>query len=302
MKKNLRNLVAVTLAAVVATFALLPFPASAQSVPTPQSKVVSAYYNAADVSPALYVKFVGVETNPTAATTVAVSAGASITFIKDGAAYDGFECPVSGALGGIIDTTNAACDTLGEIVDVINSDIKKNFVAVIANGLRSDPVQTSGNLLTIGASTAVKSPTGMPLFWDTSVDDNENLGLWDINKGILNWMADGSRKLPSASAWADTDSTLIYGLEQFTNAGTLGALDVYCVVENYAAHTETVYTLFEKTAAATTVVGQINELTAVGGWHCQGGKLFVRIDGSGADTSAWKFNLYGYATPMAFGR
>ena len=39
-----------------------------------------------------------------------------------------------------------------------------------------------------------------------------------------------------------------------------------------------------------------------GGWHCQGGKLFVRIDGSGADTSAWKFNLYGYATPMAFGR
>src|SRR5512143_2064090 len=67
---------------------------------------LSAVTVAADADPLLYIKYVG--TGDSAQVTVAATA---LTFTLNGAAYTGFECPVSGALGGIIDTSNAACNT-----------------------------------------------------------------------------------------------------------------------------------------------------------------------------------------------
>lgn len=127
---------------------LSPFPA----------QPVSTVRSGQDADPVLYIKYFG--PGGSATTTVAVEAGGELTFVVNGAAYTGFECPVSGALGGVIDVTHANCNTLGTVVDSVNATAASfatgYFRAVIAGGLRSD---SSNNVfLADAADTEVTRP------------------------------------------------------------------------------------------------------------------------------------------------
>jgi len=119
-----------------------------------------------DTDVAFIVKYVGVPgTGFTGATTTMEVNAGDVTFLLTGSAVTTFECPVSGAYGGVIDVTNAACDTLGEIEDIINLyGYDDGWRIVLIDGKRSD---LSAELLNDSAET-VATQTGATAFWDTS--------------------------------------------------------------------------------------------------------------------------------------
>ena len=261
-------------------------------------------YVAADTTPALYVKYFAPAgaTIPTSTTTLAVEAAGTgdLTFVVNGAAYAGFECPVVTTLGGVIDVSDAACDTLGEVVDVINATAPTfstgYFRAVIAAGLRSDT--STATLLARAASTLVGTPAGQVVFWDSSVNDDQEVGLWDTTLGIQNWL-NNNRLLKNP--FEDQSQVLLYLHEKVTNAGTITNVEVHCTKENYldgrALSSEVDSIIYLEAAGATTAVGKIDEFINAGGLVCKGGKLWARVLASGGDNSATEIFSYGYTRP-----
>lgn len=298
-----RILNTLALVAAVAAFALLPASFVVSQTVVPAGAVtVTHTISAVDTDPALYIKWTGTTAEPT----IAVEADGNLTFTLGGSAYTGFECPVSGALGGVIDVSDAACNTLGEVVDIINADINNGadmnggFIAVIAGGLRSDASDDS--FLADAADDDVQTVNGEIVYWDTSTLDDVNVTLTDLNRGGRTWWGDRAAEkihLP-ANPFADSENVLLYASENITNAGTIGNFSAYCVVEKYAftGGSETVYTMYFEAGAATTVTGFINEFINAGGLRCQGGKVLVRIEASGADTTAAVVHAYGYRLPL----
>lgn len=298
-------LIALSLIVATAAFAALPAVAVSQGsnifglqVQPFKATPVGGLTVAADTAPALVIKYNGAGPLPKVANT----GGTSITFTVNAVAYDGFECPVSGDLGGIIDVTNGSCDTLGEVVDSINSDVNGNFVAVIAAGLRAD---SSASLLTDAADTDVATPAGEVIYWDSSsLDDSEIVlvtqGFTQAQYGLDVFGPGGghaeSVRLPK-NPWAGTDTVLLYADENIANLGTIGNFDALCVAENYVTSgtgSETATVMYRETGASTGTLGQINEFLNSGGLRCRNGKVVVRIYASGADTSAFFVSGYGY--------
>src|SRR5688572_9745719 len=93
-----------------------------------EAEFLSEQQLAADTEPLIAIKYVG---TAVVTTSVAVEADGNLTFVEGGAAHDGFECPVSAPLGGVIDVSDTACDTWGEVVDIINNDADGVFKAVL---------------------------------------------------------------------------------------------------------------------------------------------------------------------------
>ena len=91
-------------------------------------------------SVAMLVKYVGTSTSAT--TDVAVAAGGDMTFRIAGAADTAVNTVAQGSLCGAtpgtldLSTPAGTCDTLGEVVDVINAS--GDWIAVLVDGLRSD--------------------------------------------------------------------------------------------------------------------------------------------------------------------
>ena len=294
MKNFLKKLIAA--AALVASLAYVPA-ASAQGIPPFQFPLnyvpVSAISSAVDTDPLFYVKYFG--PSGTATTTVAVTT-TTLTFVVNGAAYTGFECPVSGALGGVIDTSDAACNTAGEVIDIINATATTfstgYFRAVIGAGTRAST--SNATMLADAADAEVVTPNGEVVFWDSSVEDDSYIGFWDYTKGVNTWL--NGQKL-TKNPFADSDNILMWAYEVLTNAGTITNIEVHCTVENYidgSTSSEVDRTLYIEAAGATTAVGTVSEFVNAGGLVCRGGKLWMRVLASGADTSAQSMFLYGY--------
>lgn len=265
-----------------------------QVSPLNATYVASPVVVAADTEILGYVKYVGTGT----ATLAVDGATGDLTFQENGAAHDGFECPVSGALGGIIDVSDTACDTLGEVVDVINKDAEGKFKMVLGAALRSD--SSNNTIKDFTASGLVESPQGKVLNWESATLDDSQVLLVDTSGGVQAWIPHGSKKV-GKNPFADRETVLLYFHSKITNAGTIGNYEVHCTVENYVdgkSSTETDTTLYLEVGAATTAVGKIDEFLNAGGLHCQGGKLWVRVLASGADTSAFEIFGTGYHVPF----
>lgn len=296
----------VAILAAVASLAMLPALATSQAANlfgvqvTPFSAVpVGGIRVAADTGPALVIKYNGTTTDPS----IAVEADGNLTFLVGDAAYTGFECPVSGALGGVIDVSDAACDTLGEVVDIINADQSDNsgFYAIIAAGLRAD--SSNDSFLADVDDTDVSTPTGEVVYWDSSTLDDDEIvfvSQWltqaQYALDAIGTALDPERQRLPVNPWAGSDTVLLDAGENITNAGTVGDFDALCVVETYK-HTggsEVATVMYREAGAATTVLGSINEFLNAGGLRCRDGKVVVRIYASGADTSALFLRGYGY--------
>jgi hypothetical protein len=258
--------------------------AYAQSPGTPVGIAV-----ADDTSIAALVRYVGSNSSAT----VAVAANGDLTFEVGGSAYTGFECPVSGALGGIIDVSDAACNTLGEVIDTINGNCtgcSSDFRAVLIDGLRTD--SSNDSLLTFG-TTQVTRTDGYPLYFDTDtvifaasyaiLPNRTNIA------GFLGGPATGRKLLENPYngqqaflRWFEAKST--YG------SGT-SDLYVYSVkASNKPAGAETVTTLWGPEAMAATTVNkqftywQTNMLPGR-----KNEKLIVRVKNSAAMASTAGF-------------
>ncbi len=304
--RKLLSLVAAFLFAATVAQAQVPGAAFAPKKLTP----VSSVRTAGDTAPALFIKyFKGANTTASTSATSVATAATSLTFVVNGVAYAGFEAPVSGALGGIIDMTDASANTLGEVVDIINSTpvsfSQGYFRAAIAAGLRSDVVSTLA-FVADAADTDVTTPTGEVIYWDSSVLDDEEVFFGNDALGALNSMT--SKGLP-ANPFANQYSFVQYVGEKLTNAGTLSALTVYAVTENYGqgggcnsstdcgSGSETVRVVYTEAAGATTVIAtSLAEFPY--GFFAKGEKVFVRVTASGADTSAWELAISGFTFPV----
>ena len=170
-KSNKRGLVTRTFALAIAVLlALTPFVGlQAQDFALGLSRVytatpISVHAAADDTDIAILIQYIGTS----ASGTVTIEASGDLT-LKSGAlgseaADTTLECPVSGALGGVIDVSNAACDTMGEVMDIINADAS-DWRAVLIDARRSD----SSNDTLLAAAEASANPTsGLKLYIDTS--------------------------------------------------------------------------------------------------------------------------------------
>lgn len=306
------GLMGVTLALVLAlgTVGSTQSPPSAAGLQVVPIQPVSHVRTAADTAPQMVIKyFPGANTTAsTSATTVAVESDGNLTFVVNGVAYAGFECPFSGALGGVLDVSDAECNTAGEIVDIINSTPKTfsqgYFRAALAASLRSDVMSTQA-VLADAADTEVTRPEGEIVYWDSSALDDEEVIMWDMNIGAKNAMSE--KGLP-ANPNANEITFVQYFGEKLTNAGTLSAATCYAVKENYVQGrgcnsasdcgqgSEDVRTIYTEAAGATTVLAtSLAEFPY--GFYAKDEKVFCRVTASGADTSAWELVISGFTFP-----
>jgi hypothetical protein len=248
---------------------------------------VNQYVSSDDGGIVLLIKYYpGVSTNTSA--TVASTSTSDLTFQVASAAYTGFECPVSGALGGIIDVTNAACNTLGEVVDIINATAENFatgfFRAVIVDGLRSD---SSAALLTAGATQATRSD-GLPIYSDTSanfaVGETRALVPIQCRDDISCWVTPQGKLIENPFGGTRTKLTWFEGKSTY-GSGT-SVLNVYSVkMGQKAAGTSTTTTLWSEAMGATTVNKQFTQFQYVPIYGLPNEKLVVRITNSAAQAS-----------------
>lgn len=307
----MRKLFAVLALTLVPALAFAQGPPSAMGLQTVPIQPVSHVRTAGDTAPALVIKyFPGANTTAsTSATTVAVEADGNLTFVVNGVAYAGFECPVAGALGGVIDVSDAACNTAGEVVDVINSTPKSfsqgYFRAALGAALRDDDISAATTFLADAADTEVTRPEGEIVYFDSDGLDDEEVIMWDMNLGAKN--AIGEKGL-AANPNADEVTFVQYVGSKFTNAGTLSSLTCYAVKENYGQGgscnsstdcgqgSEAVRTIYTEAHGATTVLtSSLAEFPY--GFYAVDEKVFCRAALSGADTSVWEMVISGFNYP-----
>jgi hypothetical protein len=262
-----------------------------------RARFVSDIKTAVSTDVGIYVKYIG---SAAGAATVAVDAATGdLTFIADGAADATLECPLSAPFAGVIDVSDAACNTVGEVVDIIN--MSANWVAVPHAMLRSD---SSNNTLITLAATSAKGPGGLGLLKDSAVALNMGVVLFPTgtaggpytdlgaDNGISNYLNSNgvvSNKL-KPNPFNDRNTTLLYAHENITTTDNAANLfRVFCVVPNFnpaksttaaVVSAETVRELYQEAAALTTATGLIDEFRLAGGLTCNGGKLLVRVNGT----------------------
>jgi hypothetical protein len=243
-------------------------------------------------SVAILVKYIGTSTSAT--TDIAVAAGGDATFRVAGAADTAVNTVAAGSLCGAtpgtldLSTPAATCDTLGEVVDVINAS--GTWIAVLVDGLRTD---LSDNTLFTRSVTSGVEAAGVPLFFDSTVSLHASVALipsgcetnircftTPSNK-ILENPVGGTysviRFLEGQSAFATTSTWQVFSVKSSNKTGT---------------SVETVSTLMTATTGATGVSSTPIALTAgpvVGRSH---EKIIVRILNTGA-SSAFRINVNG---------
>jgi hypothetical protein len=234
-----------------------------------------ALYAADDQDVAIVVKYVGAQVSGT----IQVAAAAEMLLFKHGAlgAEIADVAIQIGATPGSIDVSNAAGNTLGEVVDHINAS--GNWEAKLVDALRADVPNAAGTSFLIMAATQAKTTAGVKLVWDTSVDFNLTKCIsavaFEVQKG-----ADGN-------PWSPDETDYINSLISWEQLSTYGAGTTAMQIYEVDRATKRETLLIQKAAAATTVVGT-KDYSAVGnGWGlcaAKGCDLVVRQNGSAAGT------------------
>lgn len=247
-------------------------------VPAMAQAPVTQYISADDVSVAFLVKYYGTSTSGSA--TMQVANGGAITFQVAGAAYTGFECPVAGALGGIIDTTNASCNTLDEVIETINGNCTgcaSDFRAVLVDGLTTD---ASAGLLTAGA-TQVTTAAGLPAYFDTTDTDNLHEGRalvpGNCQTNIACWVTPAGNIIENPFGGLQTYVRWVEGYN--TYGGGTSLLKIYSVKPSNKIKntTETITTLWSEAMGATTVNKQFTQFQNIPVYGRPNEKVVVRI-------------------------
>jgi hypothetical protein len=240
-----------------------------------------------DTDVSFIVKYVGeAGTGYTSSTTTMDVNANDITFLLSGAAVTDFECPVSGAYGGVIDLTNAACDTLGEIEDIINTyGYDDGWRIVLINGKRAD---SSASLLD-AAAAVVADADGAPAYQDTTTEfESQRAVLTTAQQDINYYLGDGPDFYYKPNPFKDTRPVLLK--VQWLTTYASGTSGLYVTEQDYkwtdiggtpSVSTGTEKATFYQISGATTVSASTSLPTygIPGDW---GRKMFVRIVNSAA--------------------
>ena len=270
--------------AVLALLALAVTPAFAADLGEEGAVQINTSTTTVDTSPFVLIYYVGSDT--TAAVTVEV-ADNTWTLLQGGAADTTIECPLSGAYGGLLDVTNAACDTLGELMNIVNNTSGSEWRIVPINGqLADDPDEDA---LALGATEA--RGDGAVVYYDDSVkldhritfipgeldDEFMKPEFYDPNRdgrGFIN-------------PFKGATQVLKYATYAITSSGTMTDLTVTCVVPSFGptavddsggTFTETSQVIYLEADATTGVVGLINEFNYHnGGLRCPDGRIQIHL-------------------------
>ncbi len=219
---------------------------------------------------------------------IAIAAGGDITF-TDGAigaeaATDSFECPVSGALGGVVDVSDAACDTMGEVVDIINAG--EEFVCVLIDTVRA---QSSNNTLVTGGAAQSATPEGLAILNDGAVSFDTYIALippaW--RSSIAHWINDAGVPIPNP--FRGTRTILLNANATTTYASGTSTLEIHSVTVNnkVAGGSETDTTLYTTPGGATTVAENLDaELGSFGIMGLNDQKMLFRVNNSAVQSAA----------------
>ena len=253
--------------------------------------VDSLYQNVAadDTDVAFIVRYVGA--TPSVDDTV-TTASNTITFKQNGAADTTLECPIVGGLGGIIDTSNAACDTLGEVVDTINGSA--DWEAVLLDGLRSDATGTT-QLLAVAASDAT-GKAGLNVYFDTTVALKHSRALVSGRTFESFFPAEAIQGKTIPNRYLGTYSVLVSGTFTNTYASGTSTIQVWAVVP--ARGSETVTLLWSEAAGATTATKTIGATTwPFGLIGKRDAKLVYRVVNSAAQSAV---SSSGYGVSFSY--
>lgn len=300
--KNLRNsefarFMAIGLSLIV-TFAFsttAQAQVSFQQIIDYQNSVPVAVVSAGDDTDTVFlIRYIGTGTSNSGL--VAVAANGDLTFTQGvqgaEAASTEFECPISGALGGIIDVSDAACNTAGEVVDVINKSA--SWRAVIVDGMRSDVVDA--RILT-AAATRATSTDGYAIKWDTSTAFMYTGALLppELRK-MSGYLRGGTRDI-EPGVFDNTQTTFKLANATSTYGSGTSQLVVYSVavgkLNSSSVNSETVTTIYAEPGGATTANKIYDDQAAFGGIRCRvNEKCIVRLLNSAAASSV-SFRAYG---------
>lgn len=249
----MRKLLVLAAALVIGLVAVTPAPAQTFFGGLRLVGPASGSQTALDTTVALYVKYVG---STAGKPTVEVDATGDITFKIAGSVDATVGCPTAGT--GIIDVSNAACDTFGEVINKVIGQ-SSNWVLVPGGLLASE--STDGTLLLTAATDAGIRTTGVALYFDnnnTAVNaDLASVVIGPPTGAHAGFWTTGANKTP-INPFADTYTFLSGFSEKKTSGGTIGNTIVYAVKSVFAGilgstatYTESVRTVWTETGGAT---------------------------------------------------
>lgn len=254
----------------------------------------------------ILIRYVG--TSP-AGGTVTVASNGDITLktgpVGSSTADLTTECPVSGALGGVIDVSDTACDTLGEVVDAINASA--NWRAVIQDGLRSD---SSNDTLATLSEASASVTKGKALAGDSAVSLQVTLALVPVRNDITFYLSNGTSFNIGQNPFSDSQPLLLYETQTLTGTGadtkqfhfsvpnnqrcSLTATAVVCAASE-------VVTSFSTPGGGTTVNGVL-DFTRFPQFGPYGSRLLIRGAFATTLTAVTTFGGSGHVFPYKAGR
>lgn len=245
-------------------------------------------------SVAMLIKYIG--SSASATTDVAVAAGGDMTFRVAGVASTTINsAAVCGATAGTLDlsTPAATCDTLGEVVDVINATA--DWRAVLVAGLRSD--SSDNTLTTFAVASAVRSD-GLAIYFDSAVSLTTSIAL--VPPGCLTnircYMTPAGKLLENPFGGKQID---VRWVEGYATWATTGTFNIYSVkVSNKASGSENVMTLHSEATGASATNKQLTQFQYYGLLGRPNDKVIVRITTTGA-SSAFNLHAYGFERPVS---
>jgi hypothetical protein len=244
----------------------------------------------------MLVKYIGTSTSAT--TDVEVEAAGNIVFRVAGSADAAVNTVAAGSLCGAtpgtldLSTPAATCNSLGEVVDVINAS--GTWIAVIVDGLRTD---LTDNTLTVRSVTAGVTARGVPLYFDSTVAIHAGRALLpqgcQIDIGCFT--AGRNKLLENPFGGKMIDLRWVAG---YNTWNTTSNFYIYSVKpSNKASGSEVVTTLWQEATGATGTNKQLTQFQYFGLLGRPHEKVIVRMVVT-ATMSAAFLQAYGVEKPV----
>jgi hypothetical protein len=226
---------------------------------------------------------------------VAVEADGNLTFTQDNTdgttASTELECPVSGALGGVIDVSDAACNTFGEVVDIINAST--SWRAVLVGALRTDTYDAN-SILADAADFDAQAIEGDLLYWDTDACFRTSWVVSEMQDFTNFYVSAGNLK---QNPWDGTRASVRYMDETIDFDSGTSTVKFYAVRPNNQAGTEVVTLLYSVAGGADGTLKNIIGLGHLGGLlGRKDEKLLVRIENSAEMSAVTQTSMVIYGT------
>jgi len=269
----------------LATLAMLAFASLTQAQAVFLGEPVDAAAGsivADDTSPAVLIRYIGPGQNgkvAVAAGTITLTSGVAAAEVADTT----IECPLAAPFAGVLDLTNAACDTVGELADVVNSTAGSKWRIVPIASLRVDVVNAR---LLANAGASANSP-GLKIFWDTSTAFDTSLVAGAGKDGLYtDFFTPEGRAKPTP--YFGQQVQVLGAQATSTFASGTSNLQVFSVKLEFNTlsnkYTEVVTKLYEVAGGATTAQKDFTFNSGTGLFSYRDEKVIVRLDNSAAQS------------------